>query len=188
MTAKEKTMTEANEILADNIMPLREALEFIKLASEDYEKYGTTKAGALDVIYEKACTALANPAHNCNVETVNVRKSRKIAQMICRLINDLRKEKTISVDIAKDAFNMIDDLAKELLITPPRNCDVGTPASQARRYHNFTDRYNPCSYKGYVRCAEDCPVHKKLMQEGHGELLCQLEWEQMPYEEGDGKQ
>ena len=69
-------------------------------------------------------------------------------------------------------------------LAAPRNCDVGTAEEQARRYHNFVGRYNPCSYKGYARCAEDCPVHIKLMQEGHGELLCQLEWAQMPYEEG----
>lgn len=45
---------------------LREALEFIKLASDDYEKYGNTKAGALDMIHEKACAALAAPPRNCD--------------------------------------------------------------------------------------------------------------------------
>ena len=77
--------------------------------------------------------------------------------------------------------------ADKILAKPPRNCDVGTADEQAKRYHNFTDRYNPCSYKGYARCAEDCPVHIKLMQEGHGELLCQLEWAQMPYEEEEAR-
>ena len=48
-----------------NAAAMRKALEFIKLASDDYEKYGTTKAGALDVIYEKACAALAAPPRNC---------------------------------------------------------------------------------------------------------------------------
>lgn len=55
--------------------------------------------------------------------TVDARKPQKIAQMIRRLICNLRKE-TVPVGIAKDAFDMIDDLAKELLITPPRNCDL----------------------------------------------------------------
>lgn len=64
---------------------------------------------------------------------------------------------------------------------PKRNCDVGTPGEQAERYCNFTGRYNPCSYRGYARCAEDCPVNIKLKQEGLGDLLCQLEWAQMPY-------
>ena len=52
---------------ANDIAAMREALEFIKLSSYDYEKYGNTKAGALDVIYEKACTALAAPPRNCDV-------------------------------------------------------------------------------------------------------------------------
>ena len=82
------------------------------------------------------------------------------------------------------ACGIIASKAKHALAKPARQCDVGTAAQQAKRYHNFTDRFNPCSYKGYARCAEDCPVHKKLAQEGHGELLCQLEWAQMPYEEG----
>lgn len=68
------------------------------------------------------------------------------------------------------------------LAAPPRNCEVGTAAEQYKRYCDFTGRYNPCAYRGYVRCAEDCPVNIKLTQEGHGELLCQLEWAQMPYE------
>ena len=58
-----------------NTAKLREALEFIKLASDDYEKYGTTKAGALDVIYEKACDALAAPARNCDLPGVDVDKA-----------------------------------------------------------------------------------------------------------------
>lgn len=49
---------------------LREALEFIKLASDDYEKYGNTKAGALDAIHEKACAALAEPIRNCDLDEV----------------------------------------------------------------------------------------------------------------------
>jgi len=76
--------------------------------------------------------------------------------------------------------------ARAALDLPRRNCDVGTPDEQSRRYCKFTDRYNPCSYRGNVRCAEDCPIHIKLRQEGHGELLCQLEWAQMQYTaEGD---
>lgn len=78
------------------------------------------------------------------------------------------------------------DMTNSALALPPRNCDVGTAEEQYRRYNNFTGRYTPCSYRGYARCAEDCPVHKKLMQEGHGELLCQLEWSQMPYDAAEG--
>ena len=51
---------------ANNMAAMRKTLEFIKLASDDYETYGNTKAGALDVIYEKACAALASPPRNCD--------------------------------------------------------------------------------------------------------------------------
>ena len=76
------------------------------------------------------------------------------------------------------------DNARAALSVPLRNCEVGTAEEQAERYRNFADRYVPCAYRGYARCAEDCPVNIKLTQEGCGELLCQLEWAQMPYEEG----
>ena len=120
---------------------------------------------------------------------VNAKTFRKIAKMIRRLVDHIRKEKSLPEKLARETFDQIDDLTKEALIVKPRNCDIGTAEEQVRRYHNFTGRYNPCSYKGYARCAEDCPVHKKLTQEGHGELLCQLEWAQMPYDakEGDEK-
>lgn len=48
------------------VQKMREALEFIKLVSADYEKYGNTKAGALDIIYEKSCAALSAPQRNCD--------------------------------------------------------------------------------------------------------------------------
>ena len=77
-------------------------------------------------------------------------------------------------------------LIRDALYIPRRNCDKGTADEQMSRYCKFTDRYNPCSYKGYARCAEDCPIHIKLRQEGNGELQCKLEWAQMPYEESNG--
>ena len=59
-----------------NAAALREAMEFIKLASDDYERYGNTKAGALDVIYEKACAALSKPPRNCDVGTPDEQAER----------------------------------------------------------------------------------------------------------------
>lgn len=52
-----------------DVAAMRKALEFIKHASDDYEQYANTLGGALDVIYEKACAALAEPARNCDVYT-----------------------------------------------------------------------------------------------------------------------
>ena len=59
-----------------NAAAMREALEFIKLASDDYEQYGNTKAGALDVIYEKACAALSAPPRQCDVGTAKEQYAR----------------------------------------------------------------------------------------------------------------
>ena len=59
-----------------NNKAMREALEFIKLASDDWELYGKTIAGALDVIYEKACAALAAPPRNCDVGTAYEQSDR----------------------------------------------------------------------------------------------------------------
>ena len=98
------------------------------------------------------------------------------------------------MDENTDDKSIKDHLAKPIelltaaLAAPPRNCDVGTAEEQYERYDNFACRYNPCSFRGDVRCAEDCPVHKKLTREGHGELLCQLEWAQMPYEAEGGEE
>lgn len=55
---------------------LREALEFIKLASDDWETYANTIGGALDVIYEKACLALAEPLRNCEIGTAEEQADR----------------------------------------------------------------------------------------------------------------
>ena len=59
-----------------NASAMREALKFIKLASDDYEQYGNTKVGALDVIYEKACAALSAPPRNCDVGTAEEQAKR----------------------------------------------------------------------------------------------------------------
>ena len=45
---------------------LREVLARIKNIADDYEQC-VTKAGALDTIYDLACTALSVPPRNCDV-------------------------------------------------------------------------------------------------------------------------
>ena len=69
---------------ASNAKAIREALEFIKLASDDYEKYGNTKAGALDLIYEKACAALTATPRNCDIGTAE-EQDRRFAYQFCRV-------------------------------------------------------------------------------------------------------
>ena len=55
-----------------------------------------------------------------------------------------------------------------LISTPPRNCDVGTPAEQAKRKQAYC---KDCGCRG-------CPIS------AGNTLLCDLGWAQMPYNEG----
>jgi len=54
---------------------LRETLVRIKSIADDYEQC-VTKAGALDTIYDLACTALAEPVRNCDVGTADEQSER----------------------------------------------------------------------------------------------------------------
>jgi hypothetical protein len=78
------------------------------------------------------------------------------------------------------------DLAKTLLVDvksalaePPRNCDVGTPQEQIKRWEKFCQEHHEYwkpgkSLTAIQRC--NCPCH-----EGNG---CNyFIWAQMPYEE-----
>lgn len=110
------------------------------------------------------------------LEAINCIDTRGLKRLLCELVeSDIFDGGLINKTISAV------EKARRALSLPRRNCDVGTADEQMSRYCKFTDRYNPCSYKGYARCAEDCPIHIKLRQEGNGELQCQLEWAQMPY-------
>lgn len=90
----------------------------------------------------------------------------------------------VSLDGVGEVIREIDSV----LDKPPRNCDVGTPKEQYKRYSAFTSRWTPCSFNGHARCAGDCPVNKKLERDGSGDLQCPFVWAQMPYaEEGGAK-
>ena len=113
-------------------------------------------------------------------EAVNVRKFRKIAKNIRRLVDHIRKEKSLSENLAREAFDQIDDLAIEALIAPPRNCDMGTAEEQAERYNAFCRKhFTPDKLGGNCR---ECPLRNRRG------WSCQLAWAQMPYaEEGGAK-
>lgn len=55
------------------------------------------------------------------------------------------------------------------LALPPRNCDVGTPEEQSKRYDEFCDIHD---------CRKDCPLFKADS--------CEFAWAQMPYAEEEG--
>ena len=107
---------------------------------------------------------------------VNAKRFRKVAKMIRRLIDHIRKEKSLPEKLARESFDQIDDLAKEALIAPPRNCDVGTAKEQEKRFDDFVqDR------RGDLDCTGKCPAHNGV---DFGVVACVLQWAQMPYEEG----
>ena len=115
-------------------------------------------------------------------EAVNVRKFRKIAKNIRRLVDHIRKEKSLSENLAREAFDQIDDLAIEALIAPPRNCDMGTAEEQSERFRNFCKIESAASGGHCTGCRAIC----------YGRDKCEFSWAQMPYEEerkgeGDGR-
>lgn len=83
---------------------------------------------------------------------------------------------------AFDIFSIIDRKtfldAKAALAKPPRNCDVGTPSEQRARFDKFC-RSNSWDEIDGAHCMSSCPLY-------HGDCSrCEeLEWAQMPYEEG----
>jgi hypothetical protein len=61
------------------------------------------------------------------------------------------------------------------LAAPPRNCDVGTPTGQARRFQLFCQQHRDID----AECSTMCPF-VDTADINH----CQAGWAQMPYEEG----
>lgn len=78
----------------------------------------------------------------------------------------------VSLDGVREVIHEIDSV----LDKPPRQCDVGTPEEQRRRFNMFCkrtgDRFGESAY-----CVFSCPC---------GEVDCKLEWAQMPYEAQEG--
>lgn len=110
---------------------------------------------------------------------VNAKTFRKIAKMIRRLVDHIRKEKSLPEKLARETFDQIDDLAKEALITPPRNCDMGTSEEQAERFENFCLKHIGCAEETGGRHCVGCPLEKasrNITQK------CELYWAQTPYE------
>ena len=67
-------------------------------------------------------------------------------------------------------------MANRALVAQARNCDVGTSEDQSRRFVGFcADHFVPDEDGG--RC-DNCPLTKRIG------WSCQLEWAQLPYDEG----
>lgn len=112
---------------------------------------------------------------------VNVKTFRKIAMMIRRIVDHIRKEKSLPEKLAREAFDQIDDLAKEALIAKPRNCNVGTVEEQWKRFRLFCESHKPAEPEFTGTGELLCPVSGcELGVCNYGQ--CALKWAQMPYE------
>ena len=68
------------------------------------------------------------------------------------------------------------EVVNAALDEPPRNCDVGTPEEQHRRFNKW------CGKHGIDGDMDVACAHPDMCC-----TLCALRWAQMPYEEGDTK-
>jgi hypothetical protein len=107
--------------------------------------------------------------------------SSKLKEAVSRLVREIEDGMLVEVSSKFEC-----DLAKTLLVDvksalaePPRNCDVGTPQEQIKRWEKFCQEHHEYwkpgkSLTAIQRC--NCPCH-----EGNG---CNyFIWAQMPYEE-----
>ena len=90
-------------------------------------------------------------------------------------VEKLAREFAVGNYYVSDFPKMLLDAIRTALATPPRNCDVGTPAEQNKRYEHYC-----FTHRTMERCCQDCP----LMYEP----CCELGWAQMPYAEEGGCQ
>ena len=111
--------------------------------------------------------------------TVIVEKLREYALWICDECGGAMCDDNCPVS------KYIDDMSKWLKgertvfatdKTKQRNCDIGTPAEQARRFQKFCHlvRTHSCD------CSNDCPFIDEP-----DIIHCQFAWAQMPYESAD---
>lgn len=82
-----------------------------------------------------------------------------------KVVKNIPKDTT-----AIECAEFVKETIRVALAEPPRNCDVGTVADQARRYRAFCERHRGC---------DECYI------ELGGETFdCEFAWAQMPYKEG----
>ena len=93
---------------------------------------------------------------------VNAKTFCKVAKNIRRLIDHIRKEKSLSEKLAKETFDQIDDLVNEALIAKPRNCDMPlvvnvSADNNADKAWLVFKHHNPDAYfdvPGLLRCID----------------------------------
>lgn len=115
------------------------------------------------------------------VKVFDALKARKVLERMNKFLGVLIRENLVKdapflkegeleneSDLADDVF--------EVLQVVPRNCDVGTPEEQAKRFRSFCESNKQA---GDVYSCERCKLNS--IED------CELAWSQMPYEEGGAK-
>ena len=98
---------------------------------------------------------------------------KKVHDYLGELIRDTLVEDTPRAsDLADDVY--------DLLHTPPRNSEVGTPEEQAKRFDSFcASHYTPLN-ENVVPDGCNCPCYTR------GKGCNPFVWEQLPYVEKEG--
>ena len=94
-------------------------------------------------------------------------RARQIAKDYISSVGNWSDEKAVSraIEYMGEIRNLPDD--------PLRNCDVGTPEEQLKRWRIFCDMVQGC---------DECPCNKR---DGIS-ADCYARWSQMPYEKEEG--
>ena len=79
-----------------------------------------------------------------------------------------------SIEVSK-----FEEIAKEALAEPLKNCEVGTVEEQTERFRKFCFAHMKKG-GGDFSCHKNCPAKNYIG--GWGIPYCQLKWAQMPYE------
>ncbi len=107
----------------------------------------------------------------------NQQKMREALDTALRFIGNLEIEPYSPLD---EAASELRQRVMDALSTPPRNCDVGTPEEQYRRF------WDMCSNKDVNKCAY-CEF-RRIFNRNCSRDKCFARWAQTPYaEEGAGK-
>ena len=125
-----------------------------------------------DAIAEKQ--ELNENSKSAQIEFCNAAKLRKAAEAALKTIRGV-----INGTISPRSNTVFDcrDKLSAALAEPSRNCDVGTPEEQEKRFSKFCgSNADPTDIDGWA-CDMRCPLY-----ENHPK--CKEAWEQMPYKKG----
>lgn len=104
----------------------------------------------------------------------NVKDMRETLETVHRIAYTAKNDFDVFAGIER-----IRRISEAALAKPPRNCDVGTPEEQWRRFKKHCEENLQADDPDY--CSSICDVNGGCVSE------CALKWAQMPYEEGGAK-